>query len=426
MLRKYNKIVIALVIMLLPVVAYGQGGINSPYSMLGIGELSNTGFGRNIAMGNVMSSLISPVQINSANPASYSYIPLNTFIFEFGMNMKFYQLKSKSNEFANVTGNISYVGIGFPITKWLKTGIGLKPISSMGYEINELDKVNDKNSVVNSYAGEGGLNCVYLDNSVAVTKDISLGLKLSYVFGTLDKDKQIINIAQKGDKSASRISEFHHSVVDAISLGFGAHYHKVITPNFILNLGATYNLKTDLNGSHDRMAISRITKSNEKVVKDTILNERVSKGAIELPMSYSLGASVVLNKQLEIAADYKVEDWSNCKIFGKQQNFEKDERYSLGLEYAPDINSTKYFKVVRYRAGFSLNNSYLTVQNKRLKEYTATIGFGLPLRRFAIINLSGSYSRRYVPGLDILKENIFQIHLNFSFRSTWFVKSKFY
>ncbi len=426
MLKKYKQTIIVLVITMLPVMTYGQGGINSPYSMLGIGELTSTGFGRNIAMGNVMSSLISPVQINSANPASYSQISLNTFIFEFGMNMKFYQLENPTDKFSNVTGNIAYLGVGFPITKWLKTGFGLKPMSTMGYKIREFQKVDEDNSVFNSYKGQGGLNCFYLDNSFAVTKDLSLGLKLSYVFGTLDKDKQIISNSGKGAKSASIISEYNHSSIDAISTGFGVHYHKVIKPNFIVNLGATYNLKTDLNGSHDRIVFSLIKKASEESLVDTILNENVNKGVLDLPMSYSVGGSVVLNQKWEIAADYKMEDWASCEIFGKKQNFQKDEQYSFGVEYSPDINSTKYFKVVRYRAGFSMNDSYLTVQDKRLKAFTATLGLGLPLKRFAIVNISGSYSHRYVPGLDILKEDIFQIHLNFSFRSTWFIKSKFY
>ncbi len=427
MFKKYKTTIIVLVIMFLPLITLGQGGINSPYSMLGIGDLTGKGFGRNIAMGNVMSSLISPVQLNPENPASYSQISLNTFIFEFGMNMKFYELKNNTNKFSNVTGNISYIAAGFPITKWLKTGVGLKPISNIGYQINEIDKVNSDLSINNSYNGKGGINSLYMDNSVAVTKDISLGVKLSYTFGTLDKDtRRVTNNNAEGAKSGTVIDEQNHSSFDAVGLGFGAHWHKVINPKLTVNLGATYNLKTELDGLHDKLVISYISKSNQISVKDTLMNDNVNRGVLELPMSYSVGASVILNQQWELAGDYKVEDWTSSKMFGKEQNFSKNEEYCFGVEFAPDINSTKYYKIIKYRAGLSLTNSYLTVQDKRLKEIMASVGFALPLKRFAIINLSGSYSRRYVPGLDILKEDIFQIHLNFSFKGTWFIKSKFY
>ncbi len=426
MSRKYKTIVIALVIMILPMISLGQGSINSPYSMLGIGDLTSKGFGRNIAMGNVMSSLISPVQLNTENPASYSQISLNSFIFEFGLNSKFYQLRNNTDKFSNVTGSISYIAAGFPITKWLKTGVGLKPMSSVGYQIKEVEKINSELSINNNYDGEGGINTLFMDNSFSITKDISLGVKLSYIFGTLDKDKRRVTENVAGAKSASTTLEYNHSVFDAVGLGFGAHWHKTINPNLSFNLGATYNLKTELEGEHNRTVVSEISKSNGVYVTDTLMNENVSRGVLELPVSYSVGASAILNKQWEIAVDYKVEDWTDSKIFGKQQDFNKNEQYSLGLEFVPDINSTKYYEVIKYRAGFSVNNSYLQVQDKRLKEVVASLGFAFPLKRFTVINLSGSYSRRYVPGLDILKEDIFQIHLNFSFRSTWFVKSKFY
>ncbi len=426
MSKKYKKALILLFITVLPITIFGQGGINSPYSMMGIGDLTGKDFGRNIAMGNVMSPLISPVQLNAENPASYSLLSLNTFIFEFGMNTKFYQLNNDKNKFSNVTGNISYIAAGFPITKWLKTGVGLKPISSVGYQINELEEINSDYSVHTNYKGKGGVNSFYMDNSVAITKDISLGLKLSYIFGTLDKDKQVISNHAKGSKSASVISEFNHANFDAVAVGFGAHLHKSISSNVILNVGASYNTKTKLDGSYDRLAVLLVEKLNEESFVDTITHLYKNNEILSLPMSYSVGASVVLNEKLELAADYKIEDWTDCEMFGKNQNFNKNEQYNFGLEYIPSINSTKFLNVVKYRAGFSFNNSYLNVQNKQLKQFTASLGFGLPLRRFAIVNLSGSYSRRYVPGLDIIKEDIFQIHLNFSFKGTWFIKSKFY
>ncbi len=224
----------------------------------------------------------------------------------------------------------------------------------------------------------------------------------------------------------SVITETNFSSFDAISLGFGAHFHKTINENLTVNIGANYNLKTELEGTHDRISVTNIKKAGGAFIVDTVINENVNRGVLELPQSFNFGTSVLLKQKLEVAFDYKLEQWYDTKIFGKAQNFRENEQYSLGFEFSPDLNSTKYFKLIKYRAGVNLTNSYLVVQEKRLKDIGASIGFAFPLRRQAIINLSASYNRRFVPGLDILKENIFQIHLNLSFRANWFIKSKFY
>lgn len=426
MLERYKKIIIVLVISALPVITYGQGGSNSPYSMLGIGDLTGNGFGRNKAMGSVMSPLISPYQLNTENPASYSAIFPNSFIFEFGMNTKYYQLQGANNEFSDLSGNISYIAAGFPITKWWKAGVGLKPISKINYSLEDLQKIDSEQSLLNLYTGKGGINNLFFDNSFIVTKNISLGIKFAYVFGVLDKDRTIVSGNVKGGKSTSVIQEKNHSAFDAVAFGFGAHYHKSINENLMLNLGATYNLKTELSGEHDRLTTTRINKTSGLSLPDTIVDENVNRGVLELPQSYSAGASIILKQKLELAVDYRFENWSDTKMFGESRNLNNNEQFSFGVEFSPDYNSTKYWKLIKYRAGFNMSNSYLTVQDKQLKEIGASIGFAFPLRSLAIINISGSYSRRYVPGLDILKEDIFQIHLNLSFRGTWFIKSKFY
>ncbi len=426
MLEKYKIIVLALIISTLPIAANAQGGINSPYSMIGVGDLTANGFGRNIAMGSVMSSLSSPFQLNAENPASYSSLFKNSFIFEFGTNLKYYSLQNNTSSTSDLTGNISYISAGFPILKWWKSGIGLKPISQIGYEVNDIQKLNSEESVNNIYVGNGGINSLYFNNAFGPIKGVSVGVKVAYVFGSLDRDRTVLTQKSENVKSASAVTERNHSTFDAVAFGFGLQYTKKINKNITLGLGATYNLKTELSGEHDRLTISDIKKSSGQVFRDTITDENVSRGVLELPESYSFGASVILKQKLELAADYKIENWADTKMFGKKQSLYNNRQIAFGAELSPDYNSTKYFKLIKYRAGFHINDSYLSVKDEQLREIGYSIGFGFPLRKRTIINLSVSYDKRYVPGMDILTEQIIQVHLNLSFRGNWFIRSKFY
>lgn len=424
MLKKIKISIFIVVIGLLPIASFGQNSSSSPFSMFGVGDLANSGFGRNRAMGGVSSPLISAYHINPANPASYIGMMPNTFLFEFGVTANSYKLSTPDDSFSKFDGNISYIAAGFPIAKWWKAGIGLRPLSSIGYNISQTETFDlDGSSVLQEYTGEGGINSFYFDNSFQILKPFSVGIKVAYIFGTLDRIKRTNN---RINGFGTILTETNNSVFDAVSVGLGAHFHKMISENLFLNVGATFNFKTDLAAQYEKLIISEIRKTNYREFSDTLLYDPIPSGALILPQSYGIGASVLLNQKLELAGDYQVEKWSTSTFFGEKQNFTDNQRISAGFEYTPDYSSTKYLKIVRYRAGFNLTNSYLMVSDKQLKQVGGSVGLGLPLKSGAIINLSVLYNKRSIPGEDILTEDFFQFHLNLSLQSTWFIKRKFY
>jgi len=427
MLKNFKKAIFAIIIGALPIIGHGQNSSSSPFSMFGVGDLSSEGFGRNRAMGGVASPLLSSFHLNPSNPASYIGLMPSTFIFEFGINGNYYMLKTPQESYKKFDGTISYVAIGFPIAKWWKSGIGLRPLSNIGYDITLTEELSLSNSITEQhYLGEGGLNSFYLDNSFRISKPLSLGVKIAYTFGSLDRTRRVITYPTEASFFKTQVNEENNAVFDAVSFGFGAHFHKLINENFMLNIGATYNLKTELEGTLEQFTALDIIKANGNSYRDTLVNEVVNQGALILPRSYSIGASVLLKQKLEVAVDYKVDKWSESKSFGQNLDLSDNQRFSVGLEYTPDYSSTKYFKLIRYRAGFNMTNSYLTLNGKQLEQIGGSIGFALPLRSGTFINLSTSYSKRSVPGEDILTEDFFQFHLNLSMKSSWFVKRKFY
>ena len=74
--------------------------------------------------------------------------------------------------------NFSYLAIGFPITKWWKSGIGIVPLTSIGYNIEQTVEMEyDGSEVITTYSGEGGITNFYFDNSFKIIKSLSVGFK---------------------------------------------------------------------------------------------------------------------------------------------------------------------------------------------------------------------------------------------------------
>jgi hypothetical protein len=422
MLKKINKTIFLICLTLISYTSFGQNNTNSPYSMYGIGDLLNNGFSRNAAMGGVGTSLYSTHTLNPSNPATYASIAPSTFIFEVGLVGNWYTLKGNGNKFKKFDGNIRTIAIGFPITKWWKSGLGVLPISSIGYQLEQiLPVVGDTTYYATIYKGVGGINSFYFDNSFDVLENLSVGAKVSYFFGSLDKSRSLVT---RNNSSVSKYSEENRRVFKKFSFDLGVHYHKSFSDNFILNVGVNYAFKTDLSVDYKSTATLEINNLSKRGDLIDTLKDDVVNGNFSLPQSYSFGVSATLLKKLELVLDYQNDNWSSIKF--DDQTFTNNKRYSFGLEYIPDMGSSVYWKLVRYRAGFNYTNSYLLYKGNQLKQLTGSFGLGVPLRSGALINVGFLYTHREVANTDVLSENIFQINLNFSFKATWFVKKHFY
>ncbi|MFN8256730.1 MAG: hypothetical protein U0W24_13630 [Bacteroidales bacterium] len=399
-----------------------QNSTSSPYSMFGIGDISNNGFGRNLGMGGVSSSLISSFSLNPSNPATYSSLLQYAFLFEVGVSGNNYKLVTPNGTASKFDGNIRYIAMGFSVAKWWKAGFGLRPVTDIGYDIKqEFITEIDSNTMVNNYLGEGGINQFYFDNSFRIIKPLSIGLKVGYNFGYAKRTNSITTINEYSTNYLVAVNQKNFS---AFNFGLGLHFHQSLSDNLFLNVGATYNFKTELSADFTRL-ITSTTAKNKTEFTDTLYNGTINEGLMDVPQSFSLGTSFILYQKLEIAADYQVEKWSEAKFFGEKQNFKDNNKLCIGVEYLPDVNAIKYLNAIRYRAGFTLANSYLVYNDIQLKQTGGSLGFGLPLRSGSLINVAFSYLKRYAPGDNDLSESYFQIHLNFSLQASWFYRPKF-
>ncbi|MDE6333514.1 MAG: hypothetical protein K2L77_02595, partial [Muribaculaceae bacterium] len=86
-----------------------------------------------------------------------------------------------------------------------------------------------------------------------------------------------------------------------------------------------------------------------------------------------------------------------------------------------------YFKCIQYRAGISYDRDYIIVRQNNVREYTASVGLGLPVPGFkTLINVGVEWKQRQATPDALIKENYLNITLGINFNEIWFRKSRIY
>ena len=129
-----KKIFAALSIALLATPALAQSGTNSPYSMYGIGVLSDQGNSFNRGMNGVGLGLRPHNQINYLNPASYSAVDSLSFIFDAGLSLQMTNFKEGKVSKNAKNASFEYVVGGFRVAPNFGLAFGLLPVSNIGYQ----------------------------------------------------------------------------------------------------------------------------------------------------------------------------------------------------------------------------------------------------------------------------------------------------
>src|SRR5690606_35569542 len=121
-----------------------------------------------------------------------------------------------------------------------------------------------------------------------------------------------------------------------------------------------------------------------------------SSGFLRLPSMQSLGLQFEINTGnkvkeraaglLTIGIQARLEEWGDyLEVFDGDtinDNLQRSNTLSLGIEYLPLISLTgdpKYLKLIKYRAGFRYNQSYLNIAGQTINDYGISFGVGLPL-----------------------------------------------
>ncbi len=393
----------------------------SPFSRFGLGDLHTYSYGRFSAMGGASLGSRHQTQINSANPASYTSIDSLSFLFEFGADGRLSEYKSSDAKFKTNDANFKYFSMSWPVTRWFAAAMGVQPFADKGYEIYFEENKDGIGRVGHSYYGNGTISKAYFGAGINLTKSLSVGTNIYYLFGTISQNRSIVF---PDDPYSYNFREVEKTRLRDFAYMLGVQYDIKLKNDDFLTIGATLDNKPKFTAFHDLFQGNYLS----SLQPDTISNIVDDKSIIQLPTSYGIGVSYTKLNKLEVNADYYTSKWSKATFFGKHiPELTDQSRVSIGAEYIPNASSIKsYYSRIKFRAGLHIENTYLKIDNHQIRESGMSFGVGLPVSRsLSTVNFAVEFGRRGTTAHNLIRENYTKISLYLTLYDRWFIQRKF-
>lgn len=422
-----NRVRYALLLLTIIGWTYGTSqDINSPYSHFGIGNLYSGQTSINAAMGGIGIGLKGNAFINILNPASYGFFDSTSFVFQGGILGDFVNTRTETMSASSRNVQLGYILMGFPITSWLKTSLGLTPYSRAGYLIYENQYQDSIGRITNSYMASGGLNRAHIGLALHPLKGLSVGTNASFLFGSLDY-QQVVDFPDSLYISSFRV--INNRNVQDFMFEVGAQYAARLTPNLEMTTGVTCQLAASLNTKRYLLAETFVPGLNNiDYVKDTVVYSPDEKGTVDLPMGIGGGITLEKPNRWMVGGDVYMQKWADFRSYGANDSLSNSLRMATGAQFIPSSSTmAKYMERISYRVGFHYNKTYLKLRNHQINEFGLTFGAGLPLKAWqSMINLAVEIGQRGTISDGLIRENYIRISIGLSIYERWFIRSKFY
>jgi len=398
---------------------------NSPYSILGIGDIENNYYNRTAGMANTGLAYRNDKYIINNNPASYSALQQQFFAFEIAGRGQFVNYKGSPLNGTSASGKdfaIKRLSVATKINKWWGSSAGLLPYSTANYEFSSFKNIQGTNATVPvTYDGSGGVNQVYWGNSFQPFKHFSVGINASYLFGSMTQTESLVT-----DGLATTLTTTRQVFLKNFNFTYGAQYYMPINKRWDLSIGGIYSPAHALAAD-----ASVIVTDNETQISST--TDAVKSADFKLPNSSGIGFSITKDKKYTLSGDYKYQAWTSTNYSGSNYSLKNSSRASLGFEISNKLrNFNSQFEKNFLQAGVYYGTSYLSINGQQLKEMGLTLGYGL----FRIKNQLGLSTLGVSLGLDIgqrgtqqanlIKENYVNFTITVSYRDFWRTKGAKY
>jgi hypothetical protein len=397
----------------------------SPFSFVGIGEYYGNALAHSQGMAGVGISNPQYFYLNNQNPALLIFN--RATVFEAGLIGERRTVKGIGNSETSINGNLNYLMMGFPVkyNKW-STSIGLAPYSSVNYRHNYTEDIEGTAGKVNATeTGTGGINQLSWSNGVALHKNFSVGLKASYLFGSIINESSNA-LSQTSQPILYIPTIYERTYVKDFDFTFGLSYHKdsVFNKNYNLNIGLVYALKAKLNTRYTQILERRDLSGNP--VDSTTLVDNVS-GAITLPQSLSGGISFGKGTKWMTGVDYTFLDYSQFRDFnGFSQGAITGWKLAWGTEFTPDPSALgSYLKRMTYRTGVSYDKYPYLINGMPVKDFGINFGFSMPVSRFSSLDFAIKVGKRGNLNDNTIEENYFKLYFGVTFNDQWFIRRRF-
>lgn len=398
-------------------------GAQSIYSFQGLGSLNHQGMPNNVGMGEVGIGTPTIWHINTQNPANLIY---NTFsTFQVGLEVDRRRFSGNNLSATDTDGGLRFLGYAFPIIpgKW-SSSFGILPYSSVGYNtFSENDIPGAPNSAFQriDQRGEGGLTNFFWANGFKVYKNLSLGLKASYTFGSIE-DTRRIQLFEKREVVVdtlgnTELRDFSIGIVSQLdlqksysdlNLQFGLSYRHEFSKTTFLNFGMTYTPTSELDET--------IT------LEDSVVNEFSDKR--KFPTGLGFGVSYQKLNNYTIGFDFETQQWSD--VARSSESFNNFSKIAFGATWIPDYDDVNsYLSRIKYSVGFNVVKLPYIVNNQGLTDFGINFGASLPVSRYSSLDLAFKWGQLGESGNGLIKENYYKIVIGATINDRWFIKRKY-
>ncbi len=424
---RVNKLYILLIITALSLNAIAQTGINSPYSRYGLGHLNGKNLNTaSMSMGGLSLGIHDPTTLNPANPASYGSLDSSSFLFEIGVTGSITRLNTAALSESGYDATLSYIFVGFPITRWWRSAAGVMPYSKIGYNVEVTVEVENFSDVIHSFTGDGGLNQIFWGNGFNITKNFRAGVDITYLFGQSSRSSMVYypdSVFIFGTKVESKVKG------GDFVFDYGLQYDINLNNSTQATFGITYANKFDLNSKRSYLSKTLTGGFNGEVetVKDTILYVPDEKGTVVVPQRLGFGLVVKKEGRWLVGADFEWQNWKEFAAFDVPDTLSNSWHVAVGGEFLPNHSSiSSLFKRMTYRAGLRYNQSYLDFGGTKINEFGISFGFGFPMKKSKTgVDLGFEIGSRGTTDNNLIKEIFFNVVLGVSIQEHWFHKRKY-
>ncbi|OKL40779.1 PorV/PorQ family protein [Pontibacter flavimaris] len=409
---------------------------NTPYSRYGVGEINeNYGSIRGAGMAGAGISAGNSFQPNIANPALLYYNSITNF--DFSGAGQFKNVKSEQASQLDGNANLYSLSLAVPISRRWSTAVGLRPFSTVNYEINSTSEVegNPQASILRRYSGEGGLSEAYFAHGIRLFGGLTIGGSASYIFGnTISETGSTVQDPEQASASVVSVTRVDRTTYRDFIYRAGINYRQKLKDKLHLSAGGVYAFAADLDAERNISFERRSPDGSPLQGLDggaLVTNEDTLSSSIHLPANWRAGISLDNGSNLTVSADIIAHEWSKYKGFdGSNDNLKDSYKMALGAEYTPNANAIdNYFKRVTYRGGLYYNDTQFRLNGEDIKDKGVTTGFTFPLGRgtmydLYLLNVSLGYGQRGTTDSGLIQENYFQFGLGFTVNSRWFLKRR--
>lgn len=409
---------------------------NSVYSFFGLGDLHPSAFASGRSAGYTTQAYRDPLNVNFGNPASYSANAISKFTsFETGIDFNGFRTNTENLSSQTSNSQLSYLALAFPVYKNWGTSIGFLPFSRTNYDVIEPRFTENVGTDTLLYSGDGGFNQIYWGNAYSY-KGLSLGVNLSYVFGT--SSKRVVSFYQDIPNGFD-LARIQNTTAKGWTWKAGLQYEKRVG-NVFLSLGASgyTNTKVATSGEllYDRPRFDYEDPASglPYTVRDSVaalIVQSLEDSKITLPSTFAFGIALSdsLKNRYTISAEVEFTNWEQYQQDLEDLSvYQNSYRLALGVKLRPNYdNSRNVFRRSQYNFGGYYSNGYLNINGVAIPEYGFTTGLEMPLnpQGSARLNLVLDFGQRGSIENGYVMENYIKTTLGFTFNNIWFVKRKY-